>query len=261
MIWLASFPRSGNTFFRNILYSVYDIESQVFKPKSKHKANTNAPVVKTHMLPWQLVPANPKIPAIYIVRDGRDSIVSMAYQRTYITEPGTNFTQNLLDIINIQGDHDFGGWSRNVEEWLQRASVVVRFEDLITHPLETMKSISPFLQLPSPKVSELPTFESQRAGQGFYPKQKRHLTKEKLSQLFFRKGKIGGWKDDMSPEIHELFWSLHGATMQKLGYHFSGDIQKKDLNTLLTYKAQRSALFRLKSIKGTFSFYKSRYKK
>ena len=50
MIWLASFPRSGNTFFRNVLFDVYGIESGIFKPKSTKQAPKHYQVVKTHML-------------------------------------------------------------------------------------------------------------------------------------------------------------------------------------------------------------------
>ena len=32
MIWLASFPRSGNTFFRNVMFELYGLESYDYYP-------------------------------------------------------------------------------------------------------------------------------------------------------------------------------------------------------------------------------------
>ena len=84
MIWLASFPRSGNTFFRIILYEVYGIESSAFHRDPNRKLNLHYdryPVVKTHLLPNQLIPDDSNIPAVYLVRDGRDALVSMAHPK------------------------------------------------------------------------------------------------------------------------------------------------------------------------------------
>ena len=35
---------------------------------------------------------------------------------------------------------------------------------------------------------------------------------------FFRRGKVGAWKDEMPEIMQQLFWDLHGETMEKLGY-------------------------------------------
>lgn len=61
VIWLASFPRSGNTFFRVVLHEVYGIESSSFHLESRYPLDPGYdkyPVVKTHLLPGQLVPGD-----------------------------------------------------------------------------------------------------------------------------------------------------------------------------------------------------------
>ncbi len=232
MIWLASFPRSGNTFFRNVLFDVYGIESGIFKPRSTKKAAKKFNVVKTHMLPYEIAPSKLNIPAVYLVRDGRDAVISMAHQWADITEPGSDFNKNLRSIINPKRNEHFGGWSKNVELWLSRANIIIRFEDLITNPLveiEKLRQLKNFI-LPNPNVEKLPTFESQRNGNPKYSP-----SKKVKNSLFFRKGKIGGWKDEMSNEIHNLFWDIHGKTMEKLGYEYNGEIAKElpiDLNNI-----------------------------
>ncbi len=242
MIWLASFPRSGNTFFRNILHDVYGIESTVFK-----LAHTNSKVVKTHKLPFELIPSDPKIPAVYIVRDGRDVVVSMAYQRTDLTERGSDLKKNMISIITDSRKENFGGWSRNVEEWLKRASLIIRFEELIKEPIANVNKLGGMLKLPKPDLSKLPTFESQKKGNAHYSPIEKHsdLSHNTVNDLFFRSGKVGGWKEEMSDEVHQMFWDKHGKTTEKVGYSFSGEIIPRKLDNLLTHSAEESLSLRV----------------
>ncbi|MFO7723261.1 MAG: glycosyltransferase family 1 protein, partial [Bacteroidales bacterium] len=43
-------------------------------------------------------------------------------------------------------------------------------------------------------------------------------------QKNFRKGRAGGWKEEMPEELHNLFWSIHGEVMLKLGYQYNGSL-------------------------------------
>lgn len=224
MIWLASFPRSGNTFFRIVLYEVYGIESSVFHLDTKRPLESNYsdyPVVKTHQLPHQLAPSDKSIPAVYLVRDGRDALVSMAHQRKDLIEQNTGYEENLKDaIIAADGSH-FGGWSQNVIRWLDRASMVIKFEDLIDDPIASLEKLRPWLDMPEPQVENLPTFHDLKTKQMKYGSGSAKLTQEKKEsrrKKFFRRGVIGSWKDEMPDHLHELYWVLHGDAMRKLGY-------------------------------------------
>ena len=107
MIWLASFPRSGNTFFRNILYQLYGLESSTFHREPNYPVDEgyeSYPVVKTHLLPSDLIPDDPNIKKVYLVRDGRDALVSIAHHRKDIIEPHTDYYNNLLEaVLSIEG--------------------------------------------------------------------------------------------------------------------------------------------------------------
>jgi len=77
MIFLSSFPRSGNTFLRNILFEVYGLKSGEFNLDSTHPLNDDFrtfSVLKTHELPSSLKKNDADIPTVYLVRDGRDSV-------------------------------------------------------------------------------------------------------------------------------------------------------------------------------------------
>lgn len=224
MIWLASFPRSGNTFFRNVLYEVYGIPSSTWHMEDNYPLESDYdsyPVVKTHLLPSQLVPAHPDIPKVYIVREGRDALVSMAHHRKDIVSPGSDYYLNLLEAILAFDGSFFGGWSENVRQWMKVADIVIRFEDLIQDPVREVEKLRAVMALPEPDISKLPTFDSLKFGMPKYGAGRKIVDDIKVADLAkknFRKGVVGSWKEEMPPELEKLFWELHGHTMLELGY-------------------------------------------
>lgn len=218
MIWLASFPRSGNTFFRIVLHEVYGIRSGHLRPPEGREGDwqkdLDYPVVKTHVEPHDLFPEDPSIPAAYLVRDGRDAMVSISHHRSDIVVPGSDYLRNMDEAIRAEGGSFFGGWSQNVEAWLKRASVVIRFEDLIQDPIGNVEKLRGILDLPEPQVSRLPSFGDLKSKPMPYGRR----SDGEWRQKFFRRGKVGAWKDEMPEAMQILFWELHGETMEKLGY-------------------------------------------
>lgn len=224
MIWLASFPRSGNTFFRNVLHEVYGLTSSTYHQDSSRVADpdfADHPVVKTHLLPGQLPAALRDQPAVYLIRDGRDSLVSIAHHRKDIVAPGTDFYNNLLEATLAQNGSFFGGWSRNVQQWTDKAAVVIRFEDLITDPIREVEKLRAIIDLPAPDLTKLPTFQSLRNGRPAYGGGEGAKFSKERVQKHFRNGKTGSWKTETPPELQRLLNNIHGATLQKFGYTIS----------------------------------------
>src|SRR5436190_2684060 len=148
--------------------------------------------LKTHR------PANPgdTAPAIYLVRDGRDSVVSLAHYRRgrgHSAIKDLDFDAVLERIITRRTAN--GTWSENVRSWTDRPgrTAVVRFERLIDDPAAALGGAVDVLglEVPKPRV-ELPSFEELRA----------------RDPVMFRRGKAGTWRTEMSPELEELFWEL-----------------------------------------------------
>src|SRR6266480_3811351 len=142
IVWLASYPRSGNTFFRILLhhiceyqtYSIYDdpvlrelgAEETVGQPDKPVdldalRSSSEVHFVKTHEL------RNDEQRAIYIVRDGRDAVVSHARfladfqaKRNPVNAvlsrlmPKYYFRKLLVDLIT----RPRGGWTDHVRSWL-----------------------------------------------------------------------------------------------------------------------------------------------
>ncbi len=227
MIWLASFPRSGNTFFRIILHEFYGIETTEFHAETGRPVDpgyAGYPVVKTHLLPYQLIPRDPDIKAVYIVRDGRDALVSMAHHRSDIVAPGSDYRENLRAAIIAKERTFFGGWSENVRHWQRRASIILRFEELINDPIGCIESMRGIMDLPPPRPDRMiPTIEQLRHEKlPFnmpYARERSENQRLEWQHKFFRRGKIGSWKDEMPADLHKLFWQLHGPVMDTFGYH------------------------------------------
>lgn len=224
MVWLASFPRSGNTYFRNILFEVYGIESGAYHAVDgvvDHPEYENFQVVKTHMLPNQLPEKYKNSKSIYLVRDGRDALVSIAHHRKDIVAPGSNYYKNLMEAVLARAGSFFGGWGGNVEAWIAKADVVIKYEDLIKDPLKEVEKLRSIIDLPPPKSSKIPTFKDLKNGTPKYGSGKKDLkpnTKQEHSRKFYRRGVAGSYKDELPYTIRFIFWLKNRKQMKKLKY-------------------------------------------
>jgi hypothetical protein len=158
--------------------------------------------VKTHDLP----PEGSNDAAVYVLRDGRDSYVSYAhYAMTRF--PGEYGHMAYPDVLRtlVQSTQHFAGWSSHVNAWLNRSgpTAVLRYEDMLANPDEAVQAACALLSIRLPEPSGvLPTFEEQHA----------------RMPLSVRKGRAGSWREEMPADIEECFWSMHGQTMERVGY-------------------------------------------
>ena len=227
IVWLASYPRSGNTFFRVVLHHVYNLKTfsvydeaeagvadvtgheKLPAPLTELAAAPETYFIKTHNLPQD------NAPAVYLVRDGRDALVSHAnYLLSFRMKekeiplshaPVRRFEQVLEDLIADKPR--FGGWSGNVRAWVGRPmarTVVIRFEDLIASPQsEVEKGVAALgLNLAALSGEVVPDFAALQA----------------QSPEFFRRGKAGAWRDEMPERLHQLFLRHHRVVLEQFGY-------------------------------------------
>jgi hypothetical protein len=154
-------------------------------------------------------------PAIYLVRDGRDSVVSAAKLRATIEsapdEGKSRFERLLREEITrpyIAGQPSSGIWGGHVLSWLDGPApfAVLRFEDLVADPRGAatlaVSSLMPDL-VPAADVS-IPSFDELHG----------------IDPVFFRRGVARSHRDEMPDELHELFWAQpeNAVAMRRLGY-------------------------------------------
>ena len=233
--WIASYPRSGNTYYLMLLnhfygiktYSIYNdplfeelgaselVGHELLPAPVKKLADENRIYfIKTHDLPID------NNPAIYLVRDGRDALISYA---NYILSFGkkSHGIQRVRDIINfgkfrktlrelIADSERYGGWSNNVLSWTHRrgngSTFVIRYEDLVDDPVKWVRKSLNNLNIQVENGGEsIPDFSMLHKK---WPK-------------FFRKGKIGSWQQEMPKELLRLFWLHHSEAMKAFGYELT----------------------------------------
>jgi hypothetical protein len=214
IVWLASFPRSGNTFLRIILYRyfgnrssvVYDVDGVAAQLGPEFVGFEDRPAsfdemrqtdefhfIKTHRLRDQLVHERDK--AICLVRDGRDALVSWARLRSR-TEPH-QFESQLRMLLLPSPERGTGGWGQNVLSWLQAPScerVVLKYSELIANPARSVTRMLDTLGIPVQLQypAEIPEFAQLKC----------------QDPGFFRRGIDGSYVDEMPAELHDLFWSI-----------------------------------------------------
>lgn len=166
-----------------------------------------------------------KIVSYFIYRDPRDVVVSHAYYVTHIwtshvhheyyANELTNFEQRLT--ASIQGrpeltDISFPGIQQRFAPyvgWLDHpATLAIRFEDFIREKQATLEAILEHAQ-----------------GRGFPVQGDRAQALQLLEWAIdpensptFRSGKIGGWREQFTPEHKAVFKELAGELLVKLGY-------------------------------------------
>lgn len=234
IVWLASYPRSGNTFLRIVLhrlygaltYSIYDDDDPVAqrigpklvgytpKPASHAWMRDSAELffTKTHKRH-----KGDNNRAIYLVRDGRAAVVSQAHLQISQQRPAEEYSPQVFEAYlraaitrpYVTDQPSSGTWGGNVLSWLNAINahiVVLRYEDLIVDPRGSVARVVSSLlpELAAKEDAELPSFDELH----------------RVDETFFRRGAVRSYRDEMSDELHKLFWAQpeNAAAMQRLGY-------------------------------------------
>jgi hypothetical protein len=187
ILWLASYPRSGDTLVRAILERRFGFKSG---ERTSASSSTDPVLVRTHL------PPEDGRPAVYVVRNGRQATLSYFH---HLRRPASRRQEpNLLELVLGYDLH--GDWSGHYRDWnpeVRPDTLVLRFERLIAQPEEEISRIAHFL------AARDYTCRGPACG----------------GPPCFRRGEVR-WAPDASwsPEIEEVFDMRHGALMRELGY-------------------------------------------
>jgi len=166
--------------------------------------------------------------AIYVVRDGRDVIVSFYYYlnkfRPTDTGRRTRLREWIQDMFEKARFSRFvatraADWANDVRLSLAlKPDLVVRYEDLNRNPVETLRDVFSKMNLPvEPQVIDrcVATFSFERmAGR---------LKGQEDNKSFFRKGIVGDWTEKFRDKDKETFKRIAGNVLQELGYENNAD--------------------------------------
>jgi hypothetical protein len=208
VVWLASFPRSGVTFLRHVIEQVYDLKTWTIYGNEEATTDTEArvwPRDADGSAPVYFVKAHPSTfaatrhPALHLVRDGRDVVVSYAH---YLRLIGDKRPFEELLRHAVAGSDVCDHWGLHTMAWAARNVPRILFDDLIAAPVEAVCHAVGQLDLGLEPNTAAPiaTFDELH----------------KARPEFYRSGRAGSWREVMSESLHQEFWGRHGAAMEWL---------------------------------------------
>jgi len=169
VIWIASYPKSGNTWLRFMLYAALyglpknsiDIPTKIpdiHRPLPTNLNPNDTRYIKTH---FQLTDQHPHIndtlKAIHIIRNPKDVLLSVLnYHKLTEKEPWATTKKHYTKaFLNLGGDpdwanHGFGTWATHARSWRTTTKFPVlplRYEDLKADPTTQLINILNFLEV------------------------------------------------------------------------------------------------------------------
>lgn len=275
IIWLASYPKSGNTWLRMFLKSYFlkpgekfglensrldnfksqgfpdqeildhlKVDYNKFEEIAKNweamqdyiNLNNKTNYVKTHNAMCTVgsfkftTPRNTK-GAIYLVRDPRDVLVSLAHHDGYDFEQTFEYLSSSYNFeYPLSGGKRYkktlmGNWADHYKSWKNFKScktLIVKYEDMVLDESNTFKKIINYLtEIDGTMFSEEKLHKALKQTQ-FKELQKMEradgFSEKGKGEFFFRKGKIGGWKNDLSGDLVKKIEKVFYKEMVELGY-------------------------------------------
>ena len=230
-VFITTYPKSGMTWFQNLVCgAIHGINLDFFTYKlmallipeigvNQYYERFATPMFfKSHEMPH---PDYKRV--VYLLRDGRDVMVSFAHFREGLkrNKIKTGYWDVVLDRENVEPKYI---WHKHVEAWLenpyQADLLLIRYEDLHHQPLVELQRFCAFLGV----ERETALLEDVIAKSRFDRMSQRedqygiHVAEWPSDRKFMRRGKIGSYKDEMPPEVLEAFLKQAGETLQELGY-------------------------------------------
>ena len=279
IVWLASYPKSGNTWFRvfltNLLSesdepaSINDLErtpiasargvfdsltgleasdltySEIdsMRPEIYQQISAEAEATRfmkvhdAYTLNDNKVPLFPtaaSLGAIYFLRNPLDVAVSYAHHSgcsydkaiAWMSDESHSFCGKPKRLHN-QLRQKLLSWSTHPLSWLENPEIptcLLRYEDMKQEPVATFHKAVTFAGLDYNRqavekalaLSDFKTLQEQEKKEGFQEK-------SQSSEKFFRKGKIGSWREELNDNQAATIIADHRESMRRFGYLDAND--------------------------------------
>lgn len=226
--FIVSYPKSGNTWVKFLIANMLEPTAKIsFRnidqfvpgiPGQRKLANAmqRPRFIKDHR---PMYACHSRF--IYIYRDGRDVLVSYYY---YSKQRAT-FAGTFSEFLHSPILQTYGYWHEHVSKAVNYAQqhpgrvLLIQYEQMLKTPIECAHQITDFCQLSTEKsviedaVNRCAFQKMQKMEKQFGPER----TREPNVQ-FFRSGQAGSWRTMFSKADLQLFQSMAGHTLRRLGY-------------------------------------------
>jgi len=293
-VWLASYPKSGNTWFRLLIGCltlkdgasvdvnetaakggiasarlpfdhvtliesdlltldeidllrprVYEAMAQSLEEEPEDAGQApDLEFVKTHDA-YTLTPSGEPLmagargakAAILIVRDPRDVVASLANHNQSTLDEAIAVMNNPAGALCAKSDRIHKqlrqimlSWSGYAASWLDQRDIpvhLVRYEDLKQDTAATFAEAMAFAGQPisleeaarAARLVDFSELQTQERERGFGEKPVK-------TEAFFRKGQMGGWREELTAEQVERIEAAHAPMMARLGYALSPRLER-----------------------------------
>lgn len=252
--WLASYPKSGNTWIR-MFFTAYltgkpvDINSKyqfiisdidpkihpkftdVYDYLQYYSASISAQrnvCLKTHhanvaVKGKRLIPIKRTNGGIYLTRDPRDLVISISKHYEISIDEAIKFINDDDKMIinkNSFLGHVLSSWSKHVSSWLIIPGVMCfRYEDILKYPKEAFKKMVEILYMP---VYEEQRFDFAVENASFKnlseQEDKNDFVERKGKDKFFRVGKANQWRKILTDKQVNIIEENNKEIMERFGY-------------------------------------------
>lgn len=226
-IFIAGYPKSGNTWMQHLIASAFFGLDLEFAPDALlqelvvdvhrvqfYKRFTTPTFFKTHDLPK---PEHRRV--IYLLRDGRDVMVSYYHHLQAL-----NGEVDFLKMVETGEGLYPGKWQEHVSQWLKNPYgakiMLLRYEDLQKDAVKELRRVCEFVGIQRDDA------ELDRAAKksSFSNMQKREKqlgwanTQWPKEKMFVRRGKVGSHEDEMPAAVRASFLRDAGECLKQTGY-------------------------------------------
>jgi len=226
-VFIVCYPRSGSTWVRFLLANL--LRAPTGEPVDFHTLPETAPdlelpdhwpgiaaarpprLLKTHGLPQQRFRR-----VIYVLRDGRDVMVSQYHYQRGLGRFGGTFLEFLDGGAAAR-------WARHVSAWLDAAVgrdlLLVRYEDLLADAADVLRRMAAFAALPAEPAHvawavEHSSFEAMRRLQAARGRPRNAVA----GFEHVRQGTGGQWRTWFKAAHADAFSKVAGAALRRCGY-------------------------------------------
>ncbi len=131
--------------------------------------------------------------------------------------------RNIIPPSSNQREQYLLSWSTHVNSWLKAPGLkrhVLRYEDMVASPRKTFGGLVAFLGLPDDpaRLKKAIRFSSFKELSGQERKERFVESRPDGKSAFFRKGKVGAWRDALSDAQVAKIVETQGETMKAFGY-------------------------------------------
>lgn len=233
-VLLATYPRSGTTWMKFILYELLTGNEADFRSVHEGMAYIGDRDGGAQCLPGKGRIMQTHEPfysgtnkVIYVVRDPRAVVVSLYYWLLRRGQVDGSLHEFVPLWVKGRGT-PWKSWSDHVGYWLATKANkegrmhILRYEDLKAQPEAVIATVLRFLDqqrtpLEVARAIENNRLEEMQRKEASAPGMLRKAVRPDIP--FVRNGSSSGWRDELSADDHRQIITSYGPLMEKLGYH------------------------------------------